>query len=209
MEQPERPKWQRTLLKSLFFFHIFAVLVWTLPAPPNGVAVGILPPTGTDVLLKFNKDWLRPSPVQQYMLSFGVWQSWDMFAPNPSNRDVWGDAEVQFKDGTVKNWVYPRIKTMPLFKKFDKERYRKFFERANSEDYAYLWPDLCQWIARENYTDPKNPPELVRLYRHLKITPPTISFSDFLNGNHSKSPTNDGPYSNELLVEYQVEESKL
>jgi hypothetical protein len=209
MEQPERPKWLRGLLKGLFFFNVFAVVVWTLPFPPNAVSDNILPAQGSDILLKFNKDWLRPSPVQQYILSFGVWQSWDMFAPNPSNRDVWGDAEIQYKDGSVKTWQYPRMHELGLFSKFAKERYRKYFERANLEDYAYLWPDLCEWIARQKNSNPANPPVLVRLYRHLKLTAPTTSFAAYLKGDRTKSPVNNGPYSNELLVEYPIEVDKL
>lgn len=209
MEQPERPKWLRGFLKAFFFVHVFAVVVFTMPQPPPAVSSGILAPRGSDILLKFNEDWLNPGPVRQYMYSFGVWQSWDMFAPNPSNRDVWGDAEIQFADGTVKTWQYPRIKEMGLFQKFAKERYRKYFERANLEQYGYFWSDLCQWIANQNNPDPKNPPKLVRLWRHLKITPPTVTFQEFIKGNRDKSPVNDGPYSNDLLFEYEVDVNRL
>ncbi len=56
---------------------------------------------------------------------------------------------------------------LPLWKKFLQERYRKFFERAGSDDYYFLWPSFGLRIALLN-DNLKNPPVEVRLYRYFR-----------------------------------------
>jgi hypothetical protein len=113
------------------------------------------------------------SPIQCYLFTTGFWQYWDMFAPNPSNIDFWGDAIVHYKDGSQKVYQYPRIYLMPIYEKFFKERYRKFYERANDSIYPYLFKPFAMRVALLNYTNHSNPPVRVDLRRHwLKVADP-------------------------------------
>lgn len=122
----------------------------------------------------FKDTWLEATPIviegpiQYYALRFGTWQSWDMFAPNPSDTDLWGDAIIVYRDGTRVTGGYPRIYDLPIPVKYQKERFRKFYERAHLEDNAYLWPVFAQRIAYEQATEPANPPTEVRLRRHFQ-----------------------------------------
>lgn len=159
-------------IKLFVALHLIGIIVWSLPNPPTSVAQGIVEPTGTMKILKWNLA-LKQSPLRFYLLSLGTWQYWDMFAPDPASIDIWGDAEIEFKNGEKKRWQYPRIYEMPLPKKYLMERYRKFFERASDPQYAYIFPVFAQRVAFINWTDPNNPPVHVKLFRHsLVIKPP-------------------------------------
>jgi hypothetical protein len=120
----------------------------------------------------FNRFVLKDSPIKFYELGTGFWQYWDMFAPNPADADYFGDAVVTFKDGSSLTYEYPRMFKMNILAKYTKERYRKFYERANTEDYQYLWPHFAQYVALLNYKDPHNPPVRVVLWRHWKVIQP-------------------------------------
>lgn len=218
----ERPRWLRVLLKSLFAFHICAIVSWTLPEAPHPVRSKAVPAQPMDYPLLVNQEFVKFGVFRPYVLTFGVWQSWDMFAPNPSNRDVWGSAKIEFADGSVKDWVYPRMKAYGYVEKYMKERYRKFWERVNLDNWYYLRQPTCEWIAHINNTDPNNPPVKVTLYMHLKIVPRIPAFSEYLSSVWSaaragrltmeivspRNPKNDGPYPTSLLYEYLIEKDK-
>lgn len=164
------PPW----LKVLIVLHMVAITVWTLPVPPTAVASGKVPPRGSDWLLLMNARYLRPmKPLQAYLLTTGFWQFWDMFAPNPADTDFYGDAVVVYRDGTQARYQYPRMYLLPIDQKYQKERYRKFYERAHLESNTYLWPRFAQRIAFLMTKSLANPPVTVRLSRHwLPIAAP-------------------------------------
>lgn len=96
-----------------------------------------------------------------------------MFAPDPAQIDFYGDADVVYRDGTVKTYAYPRMADLPIALKGPKERYRKFFERVREDKSSRLWPSFGQRVALVNYHDPKNPPTSVRIRRNwLPVAPP-------------------------------------
>ena len=168
------PRW----LKVLVAFHVVAVTSWTLPrAKPEELQVGIdtrspksaftsLGRSIGDGVLLVNERYVRVSPVQTYLLTTGFWQYWDMFAPNPASVDYYGTAEVTFKDGSKLTYQYPRVYLLPIPAKYPNERYRKFYERASSESYQYLWPRFAKRVALISFENRENPPVNVKLFRH-------------------------------------------
>lgn len=163
-------------IKLLVGFHVVAATVWALPQPPIAVAQGKVQPSGTLWLLLWNAKYLKTyDPIRGYVMATGVWQYWDMFAPDPSGTDWYCTADVTYRDGTTRTIPYPRISRLPISQKYVKERYRKFFERAHDSPgrEPRLWPLFAQAMALRAYTDPKNPPLVVRLRQHsLNIAPP-------------------------------------
>ena len=169
-------------VKAFVLWHLFCIIAWSLPNPPASKVTGEegkklrnLP----NQFLKKNGDYvkgyaypgMKAHPVRFYMNSTGFWQSWGMFSPNPANIDVWIDATVTFQDGTQARSPYPRMKTMPIWEKYFKERYRKFVE--NTHSVRHKWPPIAARIAYLSYSDPENPPVRVDLFRHWKeILPP-------------------------------------
>lgn len=118
------------------------------------------------------------SPVRPYMISTGLWQFWDMFAPNPNSLEVWLDAEVHFQDGSRQTVLYPKVSSMSHWDRFVKERHFKYVERVNPDVFAWKRPALAQWLALKAANDPKNPPVLVDLRRHFRVLRPYGQQSD-------------------------------
>lgn len=172
-------------VKAFVFFHLLAITSWSLPKAPAGSddlrldnssapakmrSVGRIISNGT---LLVNDKYIKTSPTKFYLLFSGFWQYWDMFSPNPASTDFYGTAKITYKDGTVKDYQYPRMYSLGLAEKYVSERYRKFYERAHPEAYQWIWPTFAQRIALKNFKDPANPPVKVVLTRHwLKIEQP-------------------------------------
>jgi hypothetical protein len=184
---PNAPLW----VKIFVPLHIVAITSWSLPNAPEqftgdkpraklGIKtnspVALVSSTAEYIRNEFllgNQLYVKQSPFKFYLLTTGYWQYWDMFSPNPASIDQYSDAMVYYSDGTKKKYQYPRIFSMSLGQKFMMERWRKFFERAGSSQYRYLWPIFGQRVALMNFTDPNNPPVKIELHRHeMVIKPP-------------------------------------
>lgn len=168
------------LLRVIVLWHVFATIVWSLPNPPAGLLAQDAKPIGTDVVLVWNYQYLKSnSIIDGYIQRLGLWQAWDMFAPDPASVDYWMDAEAVFKDGSTMIYAYPRIKNLPIPLKMVKERYRKFLERTHIESSSRYWPRIAQRLALEIFRQTDKVPRLVRLRRHFRfILPPTEKTPD-------------------------------
>jgi len=183
--------------KIFFFFHLACITIWALPEPPAAVRSKEVEPRGSDWLLLANADHLKTnSIVETYVLSTGIWQYWDMFSPDPAQVDFYGDAEVVYRDGSVKTYAYPRMADLPIAFKGPKERYRKFFERVREDKASRLWPTFGYRIALLNYSNRLNPPTIVRLKRHwLPVAAP--------------GDVQEKKYHNYIFFEYVVDQGLL
>lgn len=164
-------------IKAFVLFHMAITLSWSLPAPSPAFANGSIPATPANVaghpvefLLKVNDQAKNYSPLSNYLTTSGLWQYWDMFAPNPANVDLWWDSIITFKSGKTEVFQYPRMKDMTIFQKYFKERYRKYLERMNNDDTdGWKRPAFAQRMALLAYKDPNDPPVTVQLRRHWKV----------------------------------------
>lgn len=160
-------------VKAFVVVHLLGIVTWALPRPKKELTDGTARPFGSDYILVWGNQLRQIPPLGGYTQASGAWQYWDMFAPDPSNVDLWADAEVEFKDGTKTVVDYPRMYALDLYQKYLKERYRKFYERAGTAEHAYLWPTFAVQMARTAANDPANPPVAVTLRKHaLPIAPP-------------------------------------
>ena len=182
-------------VKLFVAFHVIAITVWAIPNPPNPLPKELSSKTrlklnaaslGTmlsslqrdahieavrinDGIRIYNLNELKSSPLKYYVLSTGFWQYWDMFAPNPADTDYYGTAIVIYKNGAEKTYQYPRMYKLSIPVKYEKERFRKFYERAHGDADQFLWPYFAQHIALIMDTNPKNPPVEVKLIRHWQV----------------------------------------
>ena len=148
---PSRPK--RALISTFLLFHIVAILSWSLPL--------------NSLLIMRVKEKVTP-----YMLWSGLFQVWDMFAPEPPMLNSYLEAELIFQNGATALWKFPKMQDMGFAERYFKERHRKWAnERLRLDVNAVLWPDASRYIARL-YANPANPPVLVRLIRHWSDIPP-------------------------------------
>lgn len=168
-------------IKIFVVFHLICITMWSLPDPKEPyrqgtVKLGIkggspqaiiqsFSETVTEGSLYLNWRYLKSSPLMYYPGVTGFWQYWDMFSPNPASVDLYLEADVTFQDGKVTRFKYPRIFNLPIHEKYFKERYRKFYENANSDAQASTRPFVAQRIALECFNDPNNPPTKVTLIR--------------------------------------------
>lgn len=168
-------------IKIFVIFHLICITMWSLPDPKEPYRLGTVKlgikgdnpqaiiqsfsETVTEGSLYWNWRYLKSSPLMYYPGVTGFWQYWDMFSPNPASVDLYLEADVTFQDGTTTRFKYPRIYNLPIHEKYLKERYRKFYENANSDNQASTRPFVAQRIALESFKDPNNPPVKVTLIR--------------------------------------------
>jgi hypothetical protein len=178
------PRTVHPLIKVLFGIHVVVITLWCFPMAPRSFRILADPnatprekanapqPSGVDAILFNNDRYVRENPVVRgYLLSSGLWQYWDMFAPNPSKSDYYIDMVVRYRDGSESTFDYPRMETMGILAKYTHERYRKFMERGHADDYAMIRPYISRHVARLMNVDPSNPPVVVRLRRHWRMLP--------------------------------------
>lgn len=140
-------RWTRYGISSFIVIYGIAILSWSVPRPSK--------------LQEAVSDFFKPA-----LLFSGLWQCWDMFAPEPLSVSSHLEAEVTLASGEVKTWVFPRVEDFQGFEKYTKERYRKWAnDRIRLDEYSLAWPDTARFVARQ-FKDPANPPRKVRLIRY-------------------------------------------
>jgi hypothetical protein len=156
-------------IKVAVLSYLAVTLWWCLPdAQFNDEGK---PATTLDAALSQSFTTVRSKPIQTFYTTTGLWQYWDMFAPNPLSQDWWFDAEVTLQDGTKTIVTYPRMANLPIHKKYLHERFVKYGERVQTQQFEYLWPAWATWLAREAYTDQNNPPVTVQIRKHYRWIP--------------------------------------
>jgi len=148
------PRSARIAVSTFVAFHLFAIVAWCMPLDtPLTLAV---------------RGLIRP-----YMVWIGLFQKWDMFAPDPSKLNNYVSAVVTHADGQTSVWNFPRMQDLGILDKYTKERYRKFAnDNLRIDSFAPLWPDCARYIARMNNRTASSPPLIVELVRHWSLVPP-------------------------------------
>jgi hypothetical protein len=151
-ENAEMDALRRGAISAFILFHLVAIACVAIPAKALSGA----------------KDLFMP-----YMRWSGLFQSWDMFAPEPQSVDSYVKAVVITREHHIKVWSFPRMEELSLFQKFRKERYRKLAEVLPQPEFAPLWPDVASHVARF-FANPADPPEKIMLIQFQSETrPPT------------------------------------
>jgi hypothetical protein len=151
MLRPTARYWRRVGLTLFFGWHFFAIAIWLLP-------------------MSFLESHAMPI-VRPYMTATGFMQGWSMFSPNPYTEDLYVEARIHYADGTLHTWTFPRMERMSIWRRYQKERWRKYIEVAQQDNYRFLWPTMARFAARVNNPNPDNPPrsvDLLRFYRNVQ-----------------------------------------
>lgn len=178
--KPQGPRKVSIWVKIFALIHLFCFVEWSLPDPPPAIQNGQYSCSEIGKVLKEPLGCLylgnnyveQVNPLKFYVMCTGVWQSWDMFAPEPSSLDIYLDAEVTYQDGTKRIVPYPRMYDLSLSQKYLKERFRKYVERVNEDKYSWKWIQLGRYMAQVAYTDKNNPPMVVVMRRHWRFIQP-------------------------------------
>jgi hypothetical protein len=129
--------------------------------------------------------------VQPYMLWTGLFQRWDMFAPDPPAVNSYVKTVVISRDRHMRVWPFPRMEELGFGERYRKERYRKFLEVLPQQQNAPLWPDVARHVARQfdSQTDPPDKVLLIEFQSDIHLgaegspepTPrPSIFYEDYL-----------------------------
>lgn len=99
-------------------------------------------------------------------------QTWAVFAPNPRSVSLKLDALVTFADGSTARWETPEGPALGANLRF--YRWRKWIERARSDDQPALWDPTARWIASlyEGGPSPVAQVELIRRFHENVVEGP-------------------------------------
>lgn len=133
-------------INAFLLVHLTAIFCWAVPFSSPFFAMC--------------RDLVRP-----YFQWAGLFQSWDMFSPQPKSANSYVEALVIYQDGNTRNYKLPRMELLNRTDRYVKERYRKFVENLEDNKNAALWPDAALFIARAN-NDRPIPVKTVLLIRY-------------------------------------------
>ncbi len=123
---------------------------WTMPA-------GLFPP-------KPAIDQVAEGPL----LLLGLWQSWDMFSPDPRTVDICVELRCTNRDGTSDRRMLSDMVAMGYYERWQKDRWRKYFnDHLRLDDRRALWQPFAEYAARRLREEGHDPAaiELVRWWR--------------------------------------------
>lgn len=141
---------RKIAINAFLIFHILAITCWCLPI--------------NSALILECREFVRP-----YFLWTGLFQSWDMFAPNPKSMNSYLEALIIYKDRSTEIWTFPRVQLLDLTERYYRERYRKFEENVTENDHAGLWPDTARYVARLHRNGSAPPVTVMLLVRWSNI----------------------------------------
>jgi hypothetical protein len=119
---------RRTAINAFILFHLVTVTCAALP-------VDFAPVVAIRGL------------VWPYVLWTGLFQRWDMFAPDPPTINSYIKTVVISQDRHMRVWSFPRMEELSVAERFRKERYRKFSDVLPQPQMARLWPDVARRVA--------------------------------------------------------------
>jgi hypothetical protein len=133
-------------------WNVVAVVASTIPGTPSPLRARLIAAT------------------QPYLRFTGLWQSWDMFAPDPQSFTTDAQAVVTHANGQQRTWRLPGPEQVG-FGKYRLDRWRKWRDAVRSDAYWTIWADTARLAARLN-ADPSIPPVRVELVRRWGHVPP-------------------------------------
>jgi len=121
---------RHTAINVFILFHLVAISCVALP-------VDFAP-------VEMVRDLVRP-----YFLWAGLFQRWDMFAPDPPAVNSYIRTVVIGQDRHMHVWSFPRMEELGFGERYRKERYRKFSDVLPQSQMAPLWPDVARHVAAQ------------------------------------------------------------
>jgi hypothetical protein len=160
--------WKYVAISIFLIFHILAISCWCLPI--------------ANPFVQACRYAVRP-----YFVWTGLFQSWDMFSPQPETTNGYLEAIVLYKDGSTQIWSFPRMDLLSSREKYSKERYRKFIEVLLDDKNSVLWPDVARHVARLPDIRSGNPQKILLLAKWS-----TIIYQN--DGTFTRSPLDENVF---------------
>ena len=102
-------------------------------------------------------------PVQPFLGAFGLWQAWNVFSPEIRKENYHLFAFVDFKDGSMSVWEFPRQEEKTGIEQLRAHRFRKWSQdRVKNNTFGLVMPDAARYIARI-HNNKLNPPVAISI----------------------------------------------
>jgi hypothetical protein len=165
---------RKTVISLFCLWQICAVAVWLLPG-------GSRP---KEHLERYFRD---------YIYLTGCWQNWELFSPNPSDLNLYLEAEITRGDGTQSISSFHRPSQDGLVRRYQDERFRKMVYNIDWRSDKRLLPALARWAAidAERNSQRDFPMSVVLTEHYARIGPPPF---------HSQPYQSDTVYSQTFVT---------
>jgi hypothetical protein len=105
--------------------------------------------------------------------ALGLWQSWDMFAPDPMPADIYVSLFAVLEDGTIVEGDLTYMPALDILTRYTTERWRRFCnDHLRLDVNQRLWPDAARWFAGRIEREAGQRVMRLVLWRHWRYTVP-------------------------------------
>jgi hypothetical protein len=126
--------------------------------------------------------------VAPFMIGLNLWQSWDMFAPNPRSEDIWVSVSYETLEGPRGEVRVTKMLEMSYFERWQRERWRKYFnDHLRTDVESLLWRPYAEYLKKEIQAEGYKPSK-IELTRWWRATEKPVSPD--LRADVRKSPWN-------------------
>ncbi|HEV2810949.1 MAG TPA: hypothetical protein VGV93_11210 [Acidimicrobiales bacterium] len=140
----------RWLLRSFLALTVTAVVVWNFPG--SGIRTGVLP------------------VVERYINATGLTQTWNLFAPDPTDNTSELVARIEYLDGTSLRWQPPRGgKVVGEYRTY---HWAVFADRLRSDGWRSLREPFARWLAETHSEGDRRPVRVELISRSRRNLPP-------------------------------------
>ena len=78
----------------------------------------------------------------------GLWHSWEMYTPYPSQSSLYLGAVLTYEDGIRHSWEAPAVGHLHPLRGFLLMRFSRYEDSICSSDFESFRPSLCAYLAR-------------------------------------------------------------
>ena len=105
--------------------------------------------------------------------ALGLWQSWDMFAPDPMPADISMSLVAVLEDGAIVERELTHMPALDMRTRYTTERWRRLCnDHLRLDDNQRLWPDAARWFAGRIERESGRSVMRLAMWRHWRYTVP-------------------------------------
>ncbi|MFM8892599.1 MAG: hypothetical protein ACKOTB_13435 [Planctomycetia bacterium] len=104
-------------------------------------------------------------------MALGLWQTWDMFSPEPRSEDICVELAFTDRDGTRERRMLTDMVAMGYAERWQKDRWRKYFnDHLRLDAQRLLWQPFAEYAVRRLRDEGRDPVsvDLVRRWRECE-----------------------------------------
>src|SRR6516162_9292463 len=102
----------------------------------------------------------------------GLWHSWEMYTPYPSQGSLYVRAVLTYEDGTKHSWDAPAVGHLRPLRGFLMMRFSRYEDSICSSDFESFRPGLCAYLARHVADDSRTLTAMDLVCEYQPIRPP-------------------------------------